>query len=313
MRTRRSVQNLASAAAFLGVTTLTALVAQPYLMRWLGKERFGLFRELTEGFGFLALLEFGLGGSLAPLLAASLGRGDDRGVRATVAAGMKAYAGVAALMVVAGLGLAAALPRLIVVPPALVGDLRLACLIQVAALPLVALLPFKSLVEARQQGYRVNLVLILQAVVTAAASLGLAHAGFGIAGQAAALALGSVAFYATLAGDGLRRDPGVLAAALREPVDADAARGAAAAGRGDPGHPGRREGQLLDRQPDHRPDARSGRGDRLLRRPAAAAAGPGPAPGRRQRHLGRPGRASGPRGAARSTTAGSSSCRAWSP
>ena len=78
--------------------------------------------------------------------------------------------------------------------PAEAADLRRGWLIQLAAfLPLV-LLPMRSVFEARQLGYVVNLLLIGQSLLVTGASLALARAGWGISGQAAAQLLGVWAF-----------------------------------------------------------------------------------------------------------------------
>ena len=56
------------------VSTVVALVlglfATPYLVRWLNPERFGAARTAVNLYMMLSLLEFGLSGSISPLLCA---------------------------------------------------------------------------------------------------------------------------------------------------------------------------------------------------------------------------------------------------
>jgi O-antigen/teichoic acid export membrane protein len=81
-----------------------------------------------------------------------------------------------------------------------------------ACLPLA---PFRSLAEAAQRGYLVNLWLIAQSMTAAAAALVLAYAGWGLTGQFAALALAAVVFYLGTTWDGLRQYPELLSRGSR--------------------------------------------------------------------------------------------------
>jgi O-antigen/teichoic acid export membrane protein len=219
VRFRLAAWNYATLAAFTVTTMLLGLVITPPLVRLLGDERYGASRMVVDYQGYLALLELGLGGALAPLLASAAARGDDHALRATLAAGLRAYLGVALAIVAAGLLLLPWAPRLVPVATALRGDLRGAWVAVALSYGLIVLSPLRSLLEADQRGYRVNLILTGQAVLTAVASLGLASRGWGITGQATALLLGNLAGGLLLAFDGFRRQPGALQAAFREPSD----------------------------------------------------------------------------------------------
>lgn len=221
-RFRLAAWNYATLATFTATTILLGLFITPPLVRLLGDERYGASRMVVDYQGYLALLELGLGGALAPLLASAAARGDDRALRATLAAGLRAYMGVALAIVALGLLLLPWAPRLVPVAPGLRGDLRGAWVAVALSYGLIVLSPLRAFLEADQRGYRVNLILTGQAIVTAVVSLGLAARGWGITGQATALLLGNLAGGLLLALDGLRRQPGALAAAVREPSDPEA-------------------------------------------------------------------------------------------
>jgi O-antigen/teichoic acid export membrane protein len=199
------------------VTLVVGLLATPYLVEWLGEGRYGAARAAIDLYGFLTILEFGLGGTIGPLLARVLGRGDEHALRQTVAAGVRAYLWVTAPIVLIGVSLEPVLDRLIPPPadfptalvPAFRADLHRGWLVGLAGWLAVFLVPLRALTEASQRGYRVHALLTAQALLTTALML-------------AATALGSVATAAALAWDALRRHPGLLGA-LRSVRDIDPA------------------------------------------------------------------------------------------
>lgn len=209
--------NFASGVFVSGATIAIALFTTPLLLRLLGPERFGAYRAAGDWFGHLTILEFGLGGALAPLLALALGRGDEGAVRRTMAEGVRAFLRVGLAAVAAGLTITLLMERLVPVSPDLVRDLRNGCLIGVVGLLLYPLVPFRQLAEASQRGYVASLFTLAQSVTTTALAILLASRGFGITGQFAALLGGSLVFASLITRDGLIRHPGVLYAAAREP------------------------------------------------------------------------------------------------
>jgi O-antigen/teichoic acid export membrane protein len=198
-RTRRSFWSYLTSTAFSVVTVLVALVATPLLLRWLGEERFGAYRAASDWTGYLGLLELGLGNALLPLLARSLGRSDEEGLRATLAAGVRAYAWLAMAMLAGGIGLALAIPWLVPVSSGMAGDLRQGYCIGLLVILLLPLSPFRLLAEAGQKAYVVNGLLIVQSLVITGLALLLARWGWGITGQYVAAVAGAALFSFLLA------------------------------------------------------------------------------------------------------------------
>ena len=222
MRTRRSLLNFATMVVYTAVVMAVGLVASPWLEFWLGPGAFGGYRVVNDLYGYLGLLEMGLSGALSPLLARAIGRGDDEVLGRLTAAGVRAYLRVSLLMAAAGLALTLAVPWFAAgLPRNGLGDLRRGWLVLLLARLPLALLPFRTVVEARQQGYRINLLLVAQSVLITALALVLARAGWGITGQSLASAVGTWLFGLVVAGSVLRGEPG-LVRRLRRPSWGDA-------------------------------------------------------------------------------------------
>lgn len=249
-RGSNAVLNFATSLGFTAVTLLGAMVSSRLIEHWIGEDRFGEYRALVEWFGYLALLELGLGGAISPLLSRALSAGDRPALRGVLAAGTRAYLGVMGLAIAIGLGLVVALPWLIPVPPSvrpdlwlvrlvsrlLVGpiaalldrpDLRLAGLITLIGFTTLPMIPLRSLTEADQKGYRLNLLLIGQFVLITATALLLCglRPEWGISGQAAAVALGALAMNGVLLLTTLPRLPGTPIEIARTRPDAAVWRG----------------------------------------------------------------------------------------
>lgn len=221
-RSGRATWNFASMMAFTALTVVTGLMVTPSVVRWLGDDRFGASRVIAEYAGWLTLLDLGLGGALAPLLARSLSAGGTARVRATFAAGARLYGRVALLILVVGLAFTPLVTRLVTVAPALSGELRWAWVLTILGLSSMAFLPFRALVEADQRGYVFNLVCCVQALTVAMMSVSFARMGMGLWGQALALAIGSWSSMGLLAAAALRAWPRV-ASGVVGPVDPEAA------------------------------------------------------------------------------------------
>jgi O-antigen/teichoic acid export membrane protein len=219
MRTRLAALNVVTNLLLTILTLITGLLATPWLIEWLGKDRFGDSRMMVELFGYLALLELGLGGGLGPILARALGRGDPHALRRTLAAGLRIYLATTCVIFAVGLVLVGTITWLVPVPASLVGDLRLAAIVTLLGFASLVFSPFRALAEAQQRGYWVNLLLSGQSLIITGTALLLAYRGWGITGQAAATALGTILVSLALAGEAWRRHRALVQGALTTKPD----------------------------------------------------------------------------------------------
>jgi O-antigen/teichoic acid export membrane protein len=204
-RSARSTWNYLTVLLFGAVTMAVSLIVTPLLLRYLGDARLGAARAVMDWAGYLTLLELGLGGALLPMLARELSRDGQAGVRGVLAAGFRAYTRVAMIMIAGAVVLVLLIPRLVRIDPSLQHDLRLATIIAAVPLLLMPLSPLRSLAEASQRGYVVNLFLIVQSLAIASCALIAAKIGWGITGQLGAIAIGAMLFGALMVADAMSR------------------------------------------------------------------------------------------------------------
>jgi O-antigen/teichoic acid export membrane protein len=212
--------NYASALLFALATIATGFFATPLLIHWLGQEQFGASRMLLGIFGYLSLLEFGLGGAIAPMLAKAVGERNSELASKTLAVAVNAYLRVSFLSVLVGVSASFLIWKLglIQVSPRLRVDLLTACLLSIPGFLLLPCVPFRILLDVRQAGYVVNMALAVHAVLVGALAVWFAMHGAGISGQAAAISIGTITFYAAIAVYAARYASGFAKAAF-EPLD----------------------------------------------------------------------------------------------
>jgi O-antigen/teichoic acid export membrane protein len=206
-RTKRSVLGVVGNLTYSGVTIVSSLVATPLLIRWLGVERFGAARVLTDWMGYLALFDLGITGALMPHLAQKVNQRDETGVNALLMTGMRAYAAVLLLASAAGGLLVLLLPFLISLQRLSASELRIAGCVWLLTVTLLPLNVFRALGEARQRGYLILFALTIQSVLTTSLSLVTAYLGWGLVGQAAAVVAGIALFTIYIVIDNLRAYP----------------------------------------------------------------------------------------------------------
>ena len=211
-RTRQAGRNAATNLVYSMITLGVGLVATPMLVRHLGEERLGATRLVTDLYGWLTLLELGLSGSLGPLLAKALARGDGGRLHHTMAAGTRAY--LILTLPVLAIGAALALSGLLDFMIPLRGtdraDLHTAWFIGLIGWTTLAMIPMRALLDAGQLGYRINIMLTIQTVMVQGGSVALAYAGWGITGQMTALAAGTTLLYLAITRDATSCHPGLL-------------------------------------------------------------------------------------------------------
>ena len=208
-RTQRSAWGVASGLAFTVVTLITGLVSTPWILHWLGPERFGTFKVLMDWIAYLALLDLGMSGSVIARLAPVVGRDDRPAVRALLAASLRLYLWLMAVMLLAGVGVVFVLPYVVPAYGISATEMRIAGLLLLLPLLLTPSSVFRALAEARQRVYRVSLLLTLQAVLTTGLLILTAWLGWGLVGQSIATFLAQIPAAVVLVRDGLRDYRGV--------------------------------------------------------------------------------------------------------
>jgi len=183
---------LASSIATI-VAVGIGFVATPFLLRWLGEDRLGLFKVSLEWLGYLTLLELGTGAALAPLILQARANIDGERETAILAAGLRRYVTVAVLTLLVGAGLVAALPWVTRTPPELRSELWIGAGLYLLIMSLVfPLALYRALAEATQKTYLVSSLLTAQGIVMAVLAVAMAYAGWGLIGQFLATAVGSI-------------------------------------------------------------------------------------------------------------------------
>ncbi len=185
-RTQRSGWAAITGLAFSVVSMSVGFFTTPVLVKLLGAERFGAYRLLTDWFAYLTLLDFGIVGALIGCMAPSVGRGETDRVKAWMSAGIRSYAWIGSVMIGCGLLLTFVLPSLIKTTEVTWGEIVTAALLLLIPLAMMPLYVFRAVVELHQLIHLSNLMLILQALLTAVLSVGAAYMGYGLAGQALA-------------------------------------------------------------------------------------------------------------------------------
>ncbi|MEH1928097.1 lipopolysaccharide biosynthesis protein [Nostoc sp.] len=209
-RTGRSITNLFVATLGYSISLSISFLSTPFLIKWLGDERYGAFRAASDWGNYLNLLEMGIGGSLLALLAKGVGIGHHQQIRLTLATGIRTYLKIMGVMMLVGVGLGCFITYLVPVTGLLVGELQIGYWLGLLGILLLPLTPFRLLADASQRSYFSNSFLTFQSLLITGVSLFLARAGFGIPGQYLAILLGNISFQLLMCWDGLRHYPDVF-------------------------------------------------------------------------------------------------------
>lgn len=175
-----------------GLTLVLALVTTPLRLNWLGEEVMGLLRVLLDALGYLVLLEFGIAAALSSLFATALARDDIARVRGLLRFGLSELFKITGWKVAGGIGVGVACLWLLDISPGLHRDFVVACAVGVAGVLVTPIAAFRSLLEGAQRGYTIQAALTLHAVVSASLSLWFAYLRWGVTGQIAAIAVGTL-------------------------------------------------------------------------------------------------------------------------
>jgi O-antigen/teichoic acid export membrane protein len=217
-RTRNSAWNLAAGVSYALASAAASLMATPLLLRWLGAERLGAYRALTDWVWYLSYFELGFSGALMAAFAARIGQDDPAAVTRMLAAGLRAYGHVMLAQLAVGLVLVLALPYLIARTEVSESELRLAGAVALLLFVGTPLLVFRALAEARQRGYLNWSLLTMQVLLMNGLLLAAAHFGWGLMGLSAAFVAAQLPPLLVLTWDGLQGYRGAWRA-VAEPAE----------------------------------------------------------------------------------------------
>jgi O-antigen/teichoic acid export membrane protein len=158
---------------------LAAVASIPFLVRWMGLERFGFLALAWVLIGYASLLDLGLARALVRSVAERLAAGDGDGAAARARVGLSLLL-VLGLLVGTALALAApALAQgLLKVPPALQPEAEPALLALAASMPFVMLTAgYSGVLQAHQAFRELNLVRLVFSLLSYGVPLALAAAG----------------------------------------------------------------------------------------------------------------------------------------
>ncbi|MGH2839637.1 MAG: oligosaccharide flippase family protein [Solirubrobacteraceae bacterium] len=154
-------RNVVSSYLTTGVIAVVALVTTPILARGLGPEGYGIWVLVGSFALYLELLEFGFGKATPKFVAEFVARGDERGVRATIATSFWILAALGSVAVVVGAIIAALFPSLFGVSPGLKTEAQILILLVLADLAVsIPSDTFGGVLMGLQRFYLVNATLI---------------------------------------------------------------------------------------------------------------------------------------------------------
>lgn len=163
-------RNVVSTYVTTAVLALVGLVTTPILARELGREGYGIWVLVGSFALYLELLEFGFGKATPKFVAEYAARGDERGVRATIATSFWILACLGAIAVLVGALIAAAFPSLFGVSSELATASQI--LILLILLDLAISIPsdtFGGVLAGLQRFYLINGTLVVVALAQAVA------------------------------------------------------------------------------------------------------------------------------------------------
>lgn len=180
------------------LVSIISFVATPFLLRWLGQEDYGIFRILADYFYYLAILELGLANALLPLLMDSLASNNRQETLKTLSIGFQEYAKLVFVIFLGAIAITLFFPLLLQVPDDKIASIRLGCAFISISVLATILTPLRSLAEAAQRGYLVNIGNFLRFLVVTGLGLFFAYSGRGVFGQLSVMALANLFVFVPL-------------------------------------------------------------------------------------------------------------------
>jgi O-antigen/teichoic acid export membrane protein len=189
------------------VVLLVGFIATPFLLKWLGQDRYGLVRVLEAWAAILGMGLWCLGIALGAGLVPRFVNHDWPGISRAVSAAAVVAGSIGVVVFVLGVFVVWEFPHLNPASSGLADEWSIGLLITLGGVLLGPLAVARTLFEADQRGYRVSLVLTATSLLTTALALMAAWRGWGVPGQAGATVVGGAATGLALAGWARRTYP----------------------------------------------------------------------------------------------------------
>jgi O-antigen/teichoic acid export membrane protein len=203
-RSRRSLKNYLTGIFTQIIGLSISIFSTPLLLHWLGEDRFGAFRAVSDLGGYVGLLELGIGGSVMAVLATAIGNGDREQIKLSLGASIKAYLQIMGLMLLGTVIIGSLLTHIVKVPYFLNEEIKHGYWIGAIAIFFLPLTPFRILADASHRSYFTSYIFFGQSLIITAFSLLLAWLGWGIPGQYLAVLAGAIFAQSLLCWDGLK-------------------------------------------------------------------------------------------------------------
>lgn len=196
MRTRQFIKNIVNRFFLSSASLIISLVSVPFIIKWLGSEKFGAVKTLTDWFGYFGLLEVGISATFLPKLTQSIANKEHHVTEDTIFEMMKSYLYISLICLFIGLLFAINIQNFIPVNPNLILDLKQATFIGLIQFIFLIFIPMKLLIDALQLGYLLHWIVFIQFLIITATSCLFAYLQWGIRGQIFSIIFG--VFFSTL-------------------------------------------------------------------------------------------------------------------
>jgi O-antigen/teichoic acid export membrane protein len=203
-RSGRSLKNYLTGIFTQVIGLSIGIFSTPLLLKWLGDERFGAFRAVSDLGGYIGLLELGIGGSVMAVLANAIGKEDREQISLSLGASIRAYLQVTGLMLIGTVIVGLMLTNIVKVPDFLNEEINHGYWIGAISIFFLPLTPFRILTDASHRSYFISYIFFGQSLLITSFSLLLAWLGWGIPGQYLAGLAGAIFAQSLLCWDGLK-------------------------------------------------------------------------------------------------------------
>ena len=174
---------------------IVSFITAPLLLKYVGEERYGVYRVLFDIFSYFGILDVGIFGSMMMILNKSMAKMDVSDKWAAIIASKRIYYKITVVSVFVFLAFIPFLSYLVPVSDIPKREFYLAYLIMGIGIFFLSLKVNQAYLEAKQLGYLIGFGLTFQNVFYSVVAIGLGYIGFGLVGMAIGFAFGQLLPY----------------------------------------------------------------------------------------------------------------------